>query len=95
VWEAERPFAPAPSQLASFAGDYYSDELGVTYTVYIDGGLLKVRFRPARRFTLTPVFADAFEGDGNTIRFTRNAAGTIDGLLIYAGRARHVRFVRR
>jgi len=95
VWEAERPFAPAPAQLASFAGDYYSDELGVTYTVYVDGGLLKVRFRPARRLTLTPVFADAFEGDGNTIRFTRNAAGTIDGLLIYAGRARHVRFVRR
>jgi len=95
LWEAERTFAPTPAQVESFAGDYYSDELGVTYTVYVEGDLLKVRFRPARRFTLTPVFADAFEGDGNTIRFTRNASGTIDGLLISAGRVRHVRFVRR
>jgi CubicO group peptidase (beta-lactamase class C family) len=95
LWEAEQPFAPTVGQLAAFAGDYVSDELGVIYTVYVEGDLLKVRFRPARRFTLTPVVADAFEGDGNTIRFTRNASGTIDGLLISAGRVRHVRFVRR
>jgi CubicO group peptidase (beta-lactamase class C family) len=95
VWEAERPFAPAPDQLASFAGEYYSDELGVTYTIYVDGDRLKVRYRPAQRFTLTPVFADAFVGNGCTLRFTRAGTGTIDGLLIYAGRAWHVRFVRR
>jgi hypothetical protein len=95
VWDAERPFAPTPAQLASFAGDYYSEELGVTYTVYVEGDLLKVRFRPAQRSTLTPLFADAFDGDGYTLRFTRAGSETIDGIRIYAGRARHVRFVRR
>ena len=95
LWEAEQPFAPTVAQLAAFAGDYVSDELGVIYTVYVEGDLLKVRFRPARRFTLTPVFADAFEGGGDTLRFTRNASGAIDCLLISAGRVRHVRFVRR
>ncbi len=54
-----------------------------------------MRIRPAQRFTLEPVFKDAFEVDGNTIRFTRSPAGAVDGLRIYAGRARHVRFVRR
>jgi hypothetical protein len=54
-----------------------------------------VRFRPAQRFTLAPVFKDAFEGDGYTIRFTRAPDGSVDGLRIFAGRARHVRFVRR
>ena len=95
VWHAERPFAPSPAQLASFAGEYYSDEVGVTYTIYVDGDRLKVRFRPAQQFTLTPVFADAFVGNGSTIRFTRAGTGTIDGLLISAGRVRHVRFVRQ
>ena len=94
-WEPQRAFKPDASQLHGFAGEYFSEELGVTYTFYVDGGVLKARFRPAQRFTLEPVFKDAFEGDGNTVRFTRSPDGTVDGLRIYAGRARHVRFVRK
>jgi hypothetical protein len=94
-WELQRPFKPDDAQLRAFAGDYASEELGVTYTFYVEDGLLKLRFRPAERVTLDPVFKDAFEGDGNTIRFTRSPEGAVDGLRIYAGRARHVRFVRR
>jgi hypothetical protein len=94
-WELQRPFKPDATQLREFAGDYASDELGVTYTFYVEGDSLKLRFRPAQRFTLQPAFKDAFEADGNTIRFTRTPDGSVDGLRIYAGRARHVRFVRR
>jgi CubicO group peptidase (beta-lactamase class C family) len=94
-WEPQRRFTPDGVQLREFAGDYVSEELGVVYTFYVEDGLLKVRFRPAQRFTLEPVFRDAFEGDGNTARFTRSVDGAVDGLRIYAGRARHVRFVRR
>jgi CubicO group peptidase (beta-lactamase class C family) len=94
-WELQRPFKPDSAQLREFAGDYLSEELGVTYTAYVEDGALKVRFRPAQRFTLEPVFKDAFEADGNTIRFTRSPDGAVDGLRIYAGRARHVRFVKR
>ena len=94
-WELQRPFRPDAAQLREFAGDYFSEELGVTYTCYVEGDQLKVRFRPAQRFTLEPVFKDAFEGEGNTIRFTRSPNGAVDGLRIYAGRARHVLFVRR
>jgi hypothetical protein len=94
-WELQRPFRPDATELLAFAGDYLSEELGITYTCYVEDGVLKVRFRPAQRFTLEPVFKDAFEADGNTIRFTRSSAGAVDGLRIYAGRARHVRFARR
>ena len=94
-WELQRTFKPDAAQIREFAGDYFSEELGVTYTFYVEDGLLKVRFRPAQRFTLEPVFKDAFEADSNTIRFTRSPDGAVDGLRIYAGRARHVRFVRR
>ena len=94
-WDLQRPFTPASAQLQEFAGDYVSEELDVTYTFYVEDGRLKLRFRPAQRMTLEPVFKDAFEADGDTVRFTRSPAGAIDGLRIYSGRARHVRFVRR
>ena len=95
TWDREQPFAPTPAQLAAFAGEYFCQELGVAYTFYVEGDALKVRFRPAQRFALTPVFQDGFEGDGNIIRFTRAAAGSVDGLRIFAGRVRHLRFVKR
>jgi hypothetical protein len=94
-WELQRPFKPDPTELRAFAGDYISEELGVTYTFDVEDGALKLRFRPAQRFTLEPVFKDAFEAGGNTIRFTRSPDGAVDGLRIYAGRARNVRFVKR
>jgi len=94
-WEPQRAFKPDASQLHEFAGDYFSEELGVTYTISVEGASLRLRFRPAQRFTLEPAFKDAFEADGNTIRFTRSPGGAVDGLRIYAGRARHVRFVRK
>jgi hypothetical protein len=47
------------------------------------------------RFTLAPIYADAFEGDGNILRFTRDPAGGITGFLVYAGRVRHLRFTKR
>jgi len=95
TWDLQQPYNPSEDQLQEFAGEYLSDELGVTYTIYVEGGALKLRFRPARRATLAPAFKDAFEDEGNTYRFTRAAGGAVDGLEIYAGRARHVRFVRQ
>ncbi len=95
VWHYEKPWAPTPAQLAEFAGDYASDELGLVYTFYVEGDRLKLRFRPAQRATLIPAFTDGFEEDGAVIRFTRNDAGAVDGLRIFAGRVRHLRFVRR
>ncbi|MBE3123507.1 MAG: beta-lactamase family protein [Planctomycetes bacterium] len=96
TWVAEAPFAPTPEQLASYAGDYYSDEIDTLYHVRVEKGALVARFRPAMRVSLLPVFTDGFEGDGNVLRFTREASsGRIDGFRVYAGRVRHLKFVRR
>ncbi len=96
IWELEPPFAPAPQQLAAYAGDYVCDELGgIAYTVYVDGEALKVRARPAQRMTLTPAFPDGFTEGGNTIRFTRDSQGQVEGFRVYAGRVRNLRFAKR
>jgi CubicO group peptidase (beta-lactamase class C family) len=95
TWHLEAPWAPQPDQLGEFIGDYVSDELSKTYSVMLAKSGLVVRFRPAQGYALAPAFKDGFEGDGNTLRFTRDAAGRIDGFDVYAGRVRHVRFARR
>jgi len=94
-WEAVPAFAPKPADLEAYAGAYYSEEIDMTYTLYVEGGRLKVRHRPAQRFTLAPVYADAFGEGGDVIRFTRDATGRVDGFMVYAGRVRHLRFVKK
>lgn len=96
VWEKEPPFAPTPQQLAEYAGHYVCGELGdLVYTLYVEEGALKVRARPAQRFTLTPAFPDGFQGEGNTFRFTRDAKGRVEGFRVSAGRVRNLRFAKR
>jgi CubicO group peptidase (beta-lactamase class C family) len=96
VWEREPPFEPTPLQLAQFAGDYVCEELGdLLYTVYVEGNALKVRARPAQRVTLRPLFPDAFAGESEVIRFTRDAKGSVEGFRVYAGRVRNLRFAKR
>jgi CubicO group peptidase (beta-lactamase class C family) len=94
-WEAMPAFAPAPADLGAFAGTYYSEEIDTTYTLFVDGGKLKARFRPAQSFELAPAYADAFEAEGDVVRFTRDGSGAIDGFRVFAGRVRHLRFDKR
>jgi CubicO group peptidase (beta-lactamase class C family) len=94
LWEAVSAFAPKPAELEAYVGTFYSEEIDTTYTVYIEGGKLKARFRPAQVFELEPVYADAFESEGDVLRFTRDGAGRVDGFLIYAGRVRRLRFMK-
>jgi CubicO group peptidase (beta-lactamase class C family) len=96
TWEREPPFAPTPQQLAAYAGDYVCEELGgLVYTVYVEGNSLRVRARPVQRIALVPTFPDGFMGGGNTVRFTRNAKGQVEGFRVYAGRVRNLRFAKR
>ena len=87
-------FHPPPAQLAEFAGEYWSDELRVTYRVDLkDSGLVVHPFKhPAK--PLRPAFADAFvAGDAGTIRFVRTK-GRVTGFRLTGGRVRNVAFVK-
>jgi CubicO group peptidase (beta-lactamase class C family) len=88
------PIAPAAAALADFAGDYYSDELDITYTIAVEGDHLAVRsiWMPDP-VSLTGVIKDRFEsGSGmlGVIAFDRDAQGKVSGLKIHGGRVRHV-----
>lgn len=95
LWEAVAPFAPQPADLSAYVGTYYSVEIDTTYTFYVENGRLTVRFRPAQRYALTPVYPDAFESEGDIMLFNRDPTGRVASFRVYAGRAWHVLFVRR
>lgn len=86
--------APAAARLADFVGTYESPEVGARYVVRTVDGQLRVAFPPAADEVLTPLYRDGFSGRGRTIRFVRDATGRVTELRIFAGRVRHVKFVR-
>jgi hypothetical protein len=83
-------FDVAKTDLPSFAGEYRSDELDVTYTVAIqDAGLI------LQSSTLYPISRDAFVGDYmGTVRFLRNGRGAVTAFTLNRSNARGVRFER-
>jgi CubicO group peptidase (beta-lactamase class C family) len=94
IYSAVTPASYTSEQLASFAGTYHSEELGIAYTITIEEGKLTVRRRKHSPTTFEPASADVFTGIVG-LRFTRDGAGAIDGFLVSTGRVRNIRFARR
>lgn len=90
------PVAADAVKLNDYAGSYSSDEVGATYSIAPAGGGLawRIRERPDFQQALKPVYRDAFQGEGATFRFQRDARGRVTGLTVSVERARNVRFVR-
>ena len=83
---------PTEAELRTFAGDYYSPELGVIYTFeQRDNGLWLVTRQGATR--AQPGAKDVLRA-GRTARFERGADGAITGFLLTGGRVRDLRFYR-
>lgn len=80
-------------QMAEYAGDYYSEELGAVYSVSLRDGQLVLRHRRWEP-VLQPTVADEFSSDLATITFTRGRGKRINGLVVDTGRIRKLRFVK-
>jgi hypothetical protein len=83
-------------QAKEYAGDFYSGELGVIYTVSCRGSKLMIR-HPRGEDELVPIATDGFDAPGplGKVTFTRAATGgRVTGLHIDGGRVLHVRFAR-
>ena len=99
-WPTERVFkrldAPMPSSttLASFSGQYRSDETDTTYTVRIVDSMLKLSWARQYDVALDAVGGDRFVGTRGTVTFTRSASGEVDGLTISNRRLRRFRAER-
>ncbi len=92
--------------LADFAGDYWSDELGVTYRLAVAGGALRLaRVLDASGWprsldlpdnSLKPSGSDQFDAAfGLKLHFSEDAAHRITGFTLDAGRTKGMMFLRR
>jgi hypothetical protein len=93
--QTPRPiWQPAPPQLRAFAGDYYSPELGVVYTVEMRGDTLVATHHRLADTRLQPIEPDAFRAGSRLMRFERATDGTVTGFRLTGGRVRNVAFRR-
>ena len=85
------------AQLNEFAGDYFSPELGTSYTLVVKDGKLVAQHRRHDDITLTELEGDLFSGNRwffQTVQFTRNSEKRITGFRLTSGRVRNLRFER-
>ena len=81
--------------LDDFVGEYANDETDARWTITRAGDALRVRTR-AGEIVPTVVAADYVQmGSLGVVRFTRGAGGRVDGLELYAGRVRSLRFAKQ
>jgi CubicO group peptidase (beta-lactamase class C family) len=79
--------------IEDYTGNYYCEELAVTYLLFIEDGKLKLKIANYDSQELKIYEFDAFTTDGNLIRFNRNN-GTINGFELDAGRVTNLKFVK-
>ena len=90
----EPSWTPTAADLASFSGDWHSDEAGVTASFTVEGDKAFIVVRPTVKLPLRPVYKDAFSGPGYVIWFTRDPSGKIDKMHVGGSRMRDMHFVR-
>ena len=89
------PFRPSADELASFQGEFYSEELETTYTLALEDGALTAQHRRLDNATLLPTIADTFTTTHwfmQSVHFTRDSNRRITGFEASNGRSRNVRF---
>lgn len=83
------------SELAGYTGTYYSDELDVTYDLFIQDDVLKQKIGFNTPAELIPSSTDKFTAPYTTYRFERDQGGQITGFQLDAGRVTNLMFVKR
>ena len=83
---------PTVAQLQAFTGVYRSDELDVAYRMVLKDDRLRLERLKSAPAVLEPIIADTFGGEPGVIRFTRDAAGNVNGFALEGGRVRNVKF---
>ncbi len=82
-------------QLKEYAGEYYNDELPVTYKLAVEKGSLFFKHKNAPKGALKAMDRDKFTGPWFNIEFVRDKRKRIKGFVLAAGRAANIEFVKK
>ncbi|QRM88479.1 serine hydrolase [Lacinutrix sp. WUR7] len=68
-----------------FVGSYFSEELDVTYHLFVADNVFKLSYKNNENISLHPIQLDEFGNNSRTLyRFTRDKEGAIIGMLLYS-----------
>lgn len=96
LYEKFVPREPSPQDLEAYAGTYFSDELGVSYTLDAEEDSLVFKIVRYEAHKLKPLFGEVFSSsDYGTFEFKRGPDGAVGGFALDAGRARNLEFKRQ
>lgn len=77
--------SPSSEDLQEYIGEFFSEELNVTYKFIIREGKLFVKFRTAPDSPLKPTIKDEFELNRRWYQFSRDNEGKIKGFTLVVG----------
>jgi hypothetical protein len=86
---------PTPAKLKEYTGDYYSDELQVTFRLALKKGKLHFVHKNAPESPLQPTLKDKFNIRGYKINFIREEEKKLTGFTLDAGRVKNLRFDKK
>jgi hypothetical protein len=86
------PASFTAESLGEYAGEYYSDEAQVSYTVAVEQGKLIIRQSPKTSVTAMPTYKDAFDTPVGPLYFERGKRNSVTGFKVSVSRARNVSF---
>jgi hypothetical protein len=91
--------SPTAEELRELVGEYFSEELQVTYQLEMkEGKLFLVHENPYKGYPdnpLEPTLRDNFMISGMQIRFFRKEDNEVESFTVNAGRVKNIRFVRK
>ncbi|HLO59007.1 MAG TPA: serine hydrolase [Bacteroidales bacterium] len=88
-------FDPASVNLNDFTGEYHSDELKTSYTLFVESGKLVARHFRTGDIHLSPTRENVFNGDQwfyGQMEFTRDSNNKVTGFKVGSGRVRNLKF---
>ncbi|KPK88461.1 hypothetical protein AMJ80_11040 [bacterium SM23_31] len=86
------PVALSASQMRDYAGEYYSDELDVTYVISIENDTLVVGYGRVTGSRITAASTDQFRMGSQRMEFVRDSQNRITGFIMQAGRVQNLKF---
>ena len=90
----ELEWTPKVADLAPFAGDWFSEEAGATFTLAVEGDKAFIKQRPATSLPMQPLYKDHFSVQGFVVWFTHDSSGRIVVLHVGTSRMRDMPFAR-
>jgi len=98
-YEAIQVVSPTSDQLAEYVGQFFSDEVQVTYKVVLEEGKLFIRHgnkhKNYPKEPLEPTLKDMFVVSFMGIHFLRHDPGKVSAFKLNVGRVKNIRFVKK